>query len=105
MQSTEPSCVVCVGLNANGSPVHHTCLEGVGARCRPPCSQERARSLAGPPGQLPSRGILINAGGSRLTTNLVVTLHTLRRHLNCTLPVEVAWQVGWCPIGHLQTAS
>ncbi|GLC38178.1 hypothetical protein PLESTB_001091100 [Pleodorina starrii] len=38
------------------------------------------------------RGILISAGGSRYTTNLIVTLHLLRNHFHSTLPVEVAWQ-------------
>ncbi|PNH05653.1 hypothetical protein TSOC_008058 [Tetrabaena socialis] len=39
-----------------------------------------------------ARGILINAGGSRYLTNLVVTLKVLRHHFNCSLPVEVMWQ-------------
>jgi len=37
------------------------------------------------------KGILINAGGRGLLTHLVVLLRVLRRRLNCTLPVEVAW--------------
>jgi hypothetical protein len=38
------------------------------------------------------RGILISAGGRKLTTHLAVTLRVLRRRLGCGLPVEVAWQ-------------
>ncbi|GLC37647.1 hypothetical protein PLESTM_000631900 [Pleodorina starrii] len=36
-------------------------------------------------------GILISAGGPRLLTNVMVLLRVLRFHLNCTLPVEIAW--------------
>lgn len=52
--------------------------------------QARAARIAAHGG----RGLLIPAGGPRYTSNLLVTLHVLRRHLRCTLPVEVAWQVG-----------
>jgi hypothetical protein len=38
------------------------------------------------------RGILISAGGRKLSTHLLVTLRVLRHHLRCKLPVEVAWQ-------------
>ncbi|GLI65423.1 hypothetical protein VaNZ11_008989 [Volvox africanus] len=55
---------------------------------RSPQYRARAASIAASS----SRGILISAGGPRYTTNLIVTLHVLRRHFGCTLPVEVAWQ-------------
>ncbi|KAG2444246.1 hypothetical protein HXX76_001003 [Chlamydomonas incerta] len=38
------------------------------------------------------RGLLIPAGGPRYTTNLLISLHVIRRHFNCSLPIEVAWQ-------------
>lgn len=38
------------------------------------------------------RGILINAGGKKLLTNLVILLKVLREHHKCQLPVEIAWQ-------------
>ena len=37
-------------------------------------------------------GIIIPAGGSRLVTNLLVTLKVLRDHHMSPLPVEVMWQ-------------
>ena len=37
-------------------------------------------------------GILIPAGGAKLTTNLLITLRVLRHHLKSTLPIEVMWQ-------------
>jgi hypothetical protein len=49
----------------------------------------RDRVLRAPPHR--QRGVLVNAGGRKLLTHLVVTLRVLRHHLNCTLPVEVAW--------------
>lgn len=42
-------------------------------------------------GRLPSRGIVINAGGAKLLTSAVVLLGVLRWEMNCTLPVHVFW--------------
>ena len=39
------------------------------------------------------RGIVICAGGPRIFTNAYVLIHVLRRHLGCTLPIEV-WHFG-----------
>jgi hypothetical protein len=38
-------------------------------------------------------GIVICAGGPAYFTNAYVLVHVLRRHLNCTLPIEV-WHIG-----------
>ncbi len=35
------------------------------------------------------RGIVMSAGGVLPLTNAFVTLHVLRNHLNCTLPVAI----------------
>ncbi|GBF90371.1 hypothetical protein Rsub_02477 [Raphidocelis subcapitata] len=48
----------------------------------------RRAAEAGPGG---GRGIIVNAGGSKLLTSAAVTLAVLRRHLNCSLPVELVW--------------
>ncbi|KXZ49784.1 hypothetical protein GPECTOR_19g235 [Gonium pectorale] len=82
---------------------------GGGACCPCPClpsarsGQAAAAAAAAGDGQARSgdvccgcagcgaEGILIPAGGPRLLTNLVVLLRVLRLHLNCSLPVEVAW--------------
>ena len=37
-------------------------------------------------------GIVIPAGGSRLVTNLLVTLKVLREHHKSQIPIEVMWQ-------------
>ena len=37
-------------------------------------------------------GIIIPAGGSRLVTNLLVTLKVLREHHKSQIPIEVMWQ-------------
>jgi hypothetical protein len=55
----------------------------------PAFSAARAAAASPPPGR--RRGIVINAGGRRPASGLAVTLRVLRRHLNCTLPVEVFW--------------
>jgi hypothetical protein len=52
------------------------------------CSSSAAQVRSSPH----QRGILISAGGRKLTTHLLVTLRVLRHHLRCRLPVEVAWQ-------------
>ncbi|EFJ43610.1 hypothetical protein VOLCADRAFT_96259 [Volvox carteri f. nagariensis] len=66
---------------------------------RSPQYRARAASIARPSSSPPtspptsvSRGILISAGGARYTANLIVTLHVVRHHWGCKLPVEVAWQ-------------
>ncbi|KAG2486139.1 hypothetical protein HYH03_015232 [Edaphochlamys debaryana] len=55
---------------------------------RSPDYRYRAAAIA----QAGGRGILISAGGPRYTAGLLVTLHVLRHHFDCWLPVEVAWQ-------------
>lgn len=65
-----------------------------------PC-QARAAAIAA----AGTSGILISAGGPRYTASLAASLHVLRRHLGCTLPIEVAWQVGACEGCRVQGAG
>lgn len=46
-----------------------------------------------PDGRFAGRGIVICAGGARLFTCAWVAIALLRRHLSCTLPIEV-WHLG-----------
>eukprot|EP00798_Chlamydomonas_sp_ICE-L_P010063 gene10063-7957_t len=39
-----------------------------------------------------TRGILINAGGSKLVADLIISLKVIRETFKCGLPIEVAWQ-------------
>ena len=46
-----------------------------------------------PEGRFAGRGIVICAGGARMFTCAWITIALLRRHLGCTLPIEV-WHLG-----------
>ena len=48
-----------------------------------------AAAAAAHPGSTSSRGIVVAAGGQQYIANAFVHLYTLRRHLNCTLPVAL----------------
>ena len=62
-------------------------INGPEFRARVEARRARARA-AGAGG---NRGIIVNAGGSKLLASAAVTLAVLRRELNCTLPVELVW--------------
>jgi hypothetical protein len=51
-----------------------------------------------PPDRFGGRGIVICAGGARLFTCAWVEIALLRRHLGCTLPIEV-WHIGSGELG------
>jgi hypothetical protein len=51
-----------------------------------------------PEDRFAGRGIVICAGGARLFTCAWVAIALLRRHLACTLPIEV-WHLGPCEMG------
>lgn len=62
----------------------------------PPITAQVAAYLASPEfraavSRRSGRGIVMNAGGSRVLTSAVITLHVLRHHLRCQLPIELVW--------------
>jgi hypothetical protein len=64
-------------------------------------SKLAAAVIAQPPfpgGRFDGRGIVICAGGARLFTCAWVCAGLLRRHLGCTLPIEV-WHLGPSEMG------
>ena len=50
-------------------------------------------ALTFPQDAFSGQGIVTCAGGPRMFTNAYVLIHVLRRHLGCTLPIEV-WHFG-----------
>jgi len=56
-------------------------------------AQEADTVSAFPQDRFDGRGIVICAGGARMFTCAWITIAMLRRHINCTLPIEV-WHLG-----------
>lgn len=65
---------------------------------RPQLAAAAAERPAGPHDRFSGRGIVICAGGARLFTCAWVEIALLRRHLGCTLPIEL-WHIGSGELG------
>lgn len=65
---------------------------------RQPLAAAAAQDPPYPRDRFAGRGIVICAGGARLFTCAWVEIALLRRHLGCTLPIEV-WHIGSAELG------
>lgn len=76
-------------LNLTNIPSEHAASHAaIRAYVRSPEYEARVREILA----ANITGIVIPAGGPRLTASLLVTLHALRHDYGCGLPVEVMWQ-------------